>query len=360
MVNSDVDLSEPSELGGLKIAGANSQAGRTWPGGRVKYGFHRSCGNACKRAFRRAIQEIESQVPCVRFAQASSGGYIHVRADKRGCYSQVGYRGRQQDLNLARGCQITGIAIHEIFHALGMKHEQSRKDRGSYVAIRWDNLPRSKAHNFKINSAVHTGSTYDLLSIMHYGPKAFSTNGKLTIAPKKPAATNYMGQRQHASQYDIEQVCKFYNCASTCKPKVKNAKLIKQLAGVGSAVAPTTKRQCTCKADWKYKSYPKCISSANKGCCNPDNDSSGSWCFTTSKCNGRSWDYCVVPTRAPKTGRGCTCQRNWRNSGQTSSESTGHCFNPDNDAGGPWCIIEKSSCARGRSTNWDYCVPKNR
>lgn len=60
------------------------------------------------------------------------------------CYSMIGkqYKGRQQ-ISLGRGCAVKGIAIHEMMHALGFFHEQSRRDRDSYITINWNNIPSS-------------------------------------------------------------------------------------------------------------------------------------------------------------------------------------------------------------------------
>lgn len=236
----ELDLSEEEEQPKqFSTAGANSQAGKPWPGGKVRYTFHSSCGTECKRAFRLAKEAIEFQVPCVKFSRGSRGNYIYVRSDKRGCWAELGQRGGKQELNLARGCQDKGTAIHEIFHALGMHHEQTRSDRDSYVTIHWENILSGKGHNFEKSSgggwgsrrrSTYTGSDYDFLSIMHYGPHAFGKSGRVTIDPKTWRAKRYMGNRVLASQLDIEHVCKFYGCASSCNPQAKNADLAKQLS----------------------------------------------------------------------------------------------------------------------------------
>ena len=46
----------------------------------------------------------------------------------------------QQDISIGKGCMRKGIVQHEIFHALGRIHEQSREDRDSYVTVHFQNV----------------------------------------------------------------------------------------------------------------------------------------------------------------------------------------------------------------------------
>ena len=88
---------------------------------------------------------------CIRFRQRNGDNdhvYIQRGSVNSGCWSYVGRTGGRQILNLqvpeypgAAHCVWTGTVSHELIHAIGYYHEQSRPDRDDFVEINWNNIP---------------------------------------------------------------------------------------------------------------------------------------------------------------------------------------------------------------------------
>nr|CAJ57449.1 astacin 3 [Hydractinia echinata] len=193
--------------------------GGVWPGGVVPYRF---AGNfPYKRAVWDAIKEYNAET-CIRFKPYTAalakkaGGYVEFMQGG-GCSSYIGrQRGRQQ-ISLANGCGTKGVAIHEMMHALGFYHEQSRLDRDKYITIHWNNINKRMWFNFekyRSGAASTLGEPYDKSSIMHYGSYAFSINRRKTIVSKS-SPNERLGQRQGLSRIDKNQLNKYYSCKKT-------------------------------------------------------------------------------------------------------------------------------------------------
>ncbi|XP_068922087.1 meprin A subunit alpha [Petaurus breviceps papuanus] len=136
-----------------------------------------------------------------------------------GCWSMVGDQQTGQNLSIGRGCDYKAIIEHEILHALGFYHEQSRSDRDDYVNIWWDEIISGYEHNFNTyddSFITDLNTPYDYESLMHYEPFSFNKNEDApTITAKIPAFNDIIGQRLDFSTIDLERLNRMYNCTAT-------------------------------------------------------------------------------------------------------------------------------------------------
>jgi hypothetical protein len=102
----------------------------------------------------------------------------------------VGRVGGLQPIKLSNQCGWVEI-VHEVMHALGFIHEQSRTDRDQYVQVIWDNIQ----DEFKPQYAMVPpdlmgtlkGSPFDYHSVMMYPPTLFAKQpGETTLKSKGP------------------------------------------------------------------------------------------------------------------------------------------------------------------------------
>ncbi|XP_073711992.1 meprin A subunit beta isoform X4 [Misgurnus anguillicaudatus] len=136
-----------------------------------------------------------------------------------GCYSSVGNRHvGKQDLSIGSNCDRLGTVEHEVLHALGFWHEQSRYDRDDYVIIVWDQIEEGKEHNFNLydeTMSTDLGVPYDYSSVMHYSKTSFNKNREPTIITKIPEFLDVIGQRMEFSDNDLLKLNRMYDCSAS-------------------------------------------------------------------------------------------------------------------------------------------------
>lgn len=174
---------------------------------------------------RAAVAEFNNKVSnlCL-VSRTNEKDYVRIQISSNlgsaGGVSAVGRQGGEQVVLIAEN-QPPSVIIHELLHALGFYHEQSRTDRGNFVDIVGANVEAGKIHNFQIEWGSQGRGAYDFCSIMHYPADAFG-DGKTTIACKQNGnampCPGCMGNGSGLSAGDIQGINEAYNFSQKLLP----------------------------------------------------------------------------------------------------------------------------------------------
>lgn len=183
-----------------------------WPGGVVPYTFNANVTSFNAAAMRGAMDILSRAANITFVPRTNQTSYITV-TDSTGNNSNVGRIGGAQTVNIYNW-NYTYIMCHELMHALGQWHEQSRPDRASYVNVNFANIQSGYSNNFNIVNTTVIGP-YDFESVMHYDACGFSiccaagstcacdaSCAPIQALPAYSAFQGVMGQRTRVSALD--------------------------------------------------------------------------------------------------------------------------------------------------------------
>lgn len=185
-----------------------------WPGGIVPYVFSTNVSTDRRAAMLAAMSEIEAVARIDFVPRSGQPGYLFIQNSSQNS-APVGYSAQSRTVNIFNW-DYKFVMVHELMHALGFQHEQSRADRDNYVLINLANVCQtccngsgSCNHNFNRLPNTPKYGPYDFDSVMHYDLFAFSTNGRPTITVRTPhlgptpnPAAGAVGQRERLSKFD--------------------------------------------------------------------------------------------------------------------------------------------------------------
>lgn len=202
-----------------------------WPDGIVPFEILDGFSNSERNVIIDAMNHISSRTNVCFRKRTNESSYIKF---KRYTDEQLGWHGGQsyvgkcpfvlcpdgQEIKLSSVANRT--VRHEISHALGLWHEQSREDRDQHVEILWNNIEPMQTGNFVRHTIDGTDvGTYDLDSLMHYRFNSFGrvVNGVRlqTIRSKDNPADRTFGSSGLTSK-DVNGINSMYPVANNCPP----------------------------------------------------------------------------------------------------------------------------------------------
>ncbi|PAV79824.1 hypothetical protein WR25_06629 isoform I [Diploscapter pachys] len=171
-----------------------------------------------KKAFLLGVDFWESNT-CIDFRESNTARDRVELFSGDGCYSFISKVGRKQELSLGHGCETYGVATHELGHALGYFHTQSRHDRDKHIKLNTDNIDPELIDQFDKQSKYtndNLAEPYDYGGIMHYGASSGSIQeGKFTMVPLKRQYIVTIGTPIPAF-YDKKMMNILYDCMELC------------------------------------------------------------------------------------------------------------------------------------------------
>lgn len=160
------------------------------------------------------IKEMNNKLsPFIQLKKrVSERNYVNFRSDSEGCWSYLGMIGGVQTINLGRaGCYNLATFEHEVLHAIGFLHEQSRYDRDKYVKINYENIKQGYEGQFVKSNIPETSLlNYDYNSVMHYGPKTYSKNGNDVMTSINPPGVKIGNNNKGMTTSDIAKIKLMY------------------------------------------------------------------------------------------------------------------------------------------------------
>ncbi|MDU1904661.1 MAG: M12 family metallopeptidase [Dysgonomonas sp.] len=148
---------------------------RKWPYAAVYYTYN-NLSNQQKTWVFEAMQRISSVTPVsFIYRQWNQRDYIEFISNGDLGYSHsnyIGYKGGKQIIGISNGAGI-GSSIHEIGHALGLFHEQSRADRDQHLIIDWSRIddPHQYRTYVERGESGYDLGAFDYGSIMLYSSR---------------------------------------------------------------------------------------------------------------------------------------------------------------------------------------------
>lgn len=170
--------------------------GRQWPGRVIPYVFDAGLPAAMRTEITSAMEHFWGSFKFV--TRTTERDYVRFKPDDDVCASSMGRIGGEQFVTVPDWC-FRYTLVHELGHTLGLFHEQSRRDRDTYLKVDVSNVKSELRDNFATYVAQGLAGQdmypFDFNSIMLYGSMVptswlLDSNGSNTVMRRITPAGN--------------------------------------------------------------------------------------------------------------------------------------------------------------------------
>jgi hypothetical protein len=180
-----------------------------WPRTEIPYVIDPSA-SAFTTYINSAIDHWKTRTPVLYIPRTTQTDYVRFMGSTVN-NSSVGRIGGQQIINLVSTSM--GTVAHEMGHAIGLWHEQSRADRGNFIEINWSNIKPAMTHNFDTEGGFVLDG-FDYGSIMLYpsfiSDAAFVYDPNVWVMRKISDQSTWSANRTALSNGDIRGAGRMY------------------------------------------------------------------------------------------------------------------------------------------------------
>lgn len=207
----DIMLGTP-EQEGLLEGYYEAPEPQLWDGHEIPFAVHPDLPKKIATQVREALRTLEQHSGLQFVALEDQQDAIVFEPGEENCLSLLGKVGGRQPIRLSDKCGPSEI-MHEVLHALGFVHEQSRADRDGFVEILWDNIEENYKNQYAVVPDTFMrpvrGLPFDYSSIMLYRPNMFAAQQGL---PTMRSRTNVAIQpvERGLSAGDIQRLNRMY------------------------------------------------------------------------------------------------------------------------------------------------------
>ena len=158
--NLDLEGDDEEFLDELSLSGTRNKKVKTWTRGVVPVYFPSNISADRKESFMKICNESvgeQANITCVQQSTSTRRAPVHLYVrlvTGKVEFCGRSYIGRQknngpQNIYVHEKCWKERTIAHELMHALGIVHEQSRPDRDKFVTIKFENINRTNLYNIQ-------------------------------------------------------------------------------------------------------------------------------------------------------------------------------------------------------------------